>query len=256
MNHASPRDTARHAGSGVVITGAASGIGLATARRFVEDGARVVILDWNGDALDAVLRDEPGLAGGVRADVSRPDEVERAFKEVDGLLGGVDVLIANAGISVRAPFVEIDPDQWSRVIGINLTGAFLCAREAVRRMKAQGSGVVLFTSSTNSLDGHAFYADYNASKAGINLLMKTIAVECAPWLRTNAVCPGYVLTPMQEAEYSPEMLAAVNEKIPMKRHAQPDEVAALFSFLASPEAAYITGQCLSIDGGETAGPLP
>jgi NAD(P)-dependent dehydrogenase (short-subunit alcohol dehydrogenase family) len=236
----------------VLITGAASGIGLATARRFAADGARVVILDWNSEALDEALARNPSLAGGVLCDVSQPDQVERAFAEVDRILGGLDVLIANAGISVRAPFLSLDFAQWSRVIGINLTGAFLCAREAVRRMETQKSGVVLFTSSTNSLAGHQFYADYNASKAGVNLLMKTIAVECAPWLRTNAVCPGYVLTPMQEAEYTPQMLAAVNEAIPMKRHAQPEEVAALFAFLASPAAAYITGQCISIDGGETA----
>ncbi len=240
------------AGQRVVITGAASGIGLATARRFTGDGARVVIIDWNREAVARTLAENPELAGGVLCDVSQPQEVGRAFAEVDRVLGGIDVLIANAGISVRTPFLDLDYEQWSRVIGINLTGAFLCAREAIRRMQAQRSGVVLFTSSTNSLDGHEFYADYNASKAGINLLMKTIAVECAPWLRTNAVCPGYVLTPMQEAEYTPEMLAAVNEAIPMKRHAQPEEVAALFAFLASPEAAYITGQCICIDGGETA----
>jgi NAD(P)-dependent dehydrogenase (short-subunit alcohol dehydrogenase family) len=236
----------------VLITGAASGIGLATAQRFAADGARVVILDWNREALDRALAANPSLLGGVLCDVSQPDQVERAFAEVDRVLGGVDVLIANAGISLRTPFLSLDFEQWSRVIGINLAGAFLCAREAVRRMQAQRSGVVLFTSSTNSLEGHKFYADYNASKAGVNLLMKTIAVECAPWLRTNAVCPGYVLTPMQEAEYTAEMLMAVNETIPMKRHAQPEEVAALFAFLASPAAAYITGQCISIDGGETA----
>ncbi len=241
-----------HVGRRVVVTGGASGIGLATARRFIGEGARVVVLDRDAAALERARAELPGLAGAVRADVSQSDEVEAAFGETDGLLGGVDVLIANAGISVRNRFLDIEPEQWSRVIGVNLTGAFLCARAAVRRMAEQRSGVVLFTSSTNGLDGHPFYADYNASKAGINLLMKTIALECAPWLRANAVCPGYVLTPMQQAEYTPDMLAAVNRRIPLQRHAQPEEVAALFAFLASDEAAYITGQCISIDGGETA----
>jgi meso-butanediol dehydrogenase/(S,S)-butanediol dehydrogenase/diacetyl reductase len=111
----------------------------------------------------------------------------------------------------------------------------------------------LLTASTNGLDGHPLYADYNASKAGVIVLAKTLALEFAPWLRVNAVCPGYVLTPMQEAEYTPEMLEAVNADIPMNRHATVEEVAAFFAFLASSEASYITGQALAIDGGETSG---
>ncbi|HHY95648.1 MAG TPA: SDR family oxidoreductase [Firmicutes bacterium] len=239
----------------VVVTGGASGIGLATARRFAAEGARVMIVDWNQLALQEVLRDTPRIVNGVRADVSRPRDVEMAFAQADVVLGGIDVLVANAGISVRRPFLEIEYEQWSTVLGINLGGMFLCAREAIRRMQAQRSGVILFTASTNGMFGHPFYADYNAAKAGVILLMKTIALEFAPWLRCNAVCPGYVLTPMQTAEYTPEMLEQVNRKIPMGRHADPEEVAALFAFLASAEASYITGQCITIDGGETAGPL-
>jgi len=240
------------AGRRVVITGGASGIGRATVARFVAEGSRVVALDRDGARLVELVAELPGLAGTVAVDVSSSPQVSRAFTEVDRLLGGLDVLVANAGISVRTPFDEIDDAQWAAVVGTNLTGAFLTAREAVRRMKAQGSGVVLFTASTNGLAGHPLYADYNATKAGVLLLMRTIAREYAPAIRANAVNPGYVLTPMQEREYTPAMLEAVNETIPLRRHARPEEVAALFAFLASDEAAYFTGASLNLDGGETA----
>ena len=120
-------------------------------------------------------------------------------------------------------------------------------------MEAQQSGVLLFTASTNGLEGHPFYADYNASKAGVVLLAKTLALEYAPWLRVNAVCPGYILTPMQEAEYTPEKLEEISANIPLKRQGTPEDVAGLFAFLASKESAFITGQAIAIDGGETAG---
>lgn len=236
----------------VVITGGASGIGLATVQRFVEEGSRVVIFDRNREALDEVLSAHPGVAGGVALDVSVEAEVAEGFREVDRLLGGIDVLISNAGISLRREFLDISYEEWNKVMGINLGGMFLCAKEAVRRMREHQSGVVLFTASTNGMDGHPLYADYNASKAGVIELCKTIALEYAPWLRVNALSPGYVLTPMQRAEYTDEMLEVVNQQIPIKRHADPKEVAALFAFLASDQASYITGQNIPIDGGETA----
>jgi NAD(P)-dependent dehydrogenase (short-subunit alcohol dehydrogenase family) len=120
-------------------------------------------------------------------------------------------------------------------------------------MKPQRQGVILFMGSTNGLEGHPLYADYNASKAGVIVLAKTLAMEFAPWLRANAVCPGYVLTPMQKSEYTEEMLAEIKSDIPLNRHATPEEVAGLFAYLASQEAAFITGQAIPIDGGETSG---
>jgi NAD(P)-dependent dehydrogenase (short-subunit alcohol dehydrogenase family) len=239
-------------GRRVVITGGASGIGFATAERFVREGSEVVVLDRDERGIAELPGRLQGLAGAVVVDIASSEAVAAAFREVVRLVGGLDVLVANAGISVRRPFDEIDDEQWAAVIGVNLGGTFYCAREAVRRMKAQRSGVVLFTASTNGMTGHPLYADYNASKAGVILLMKTIALEYAPWLRANAVSPGYVLTPMQRAEYTDEMLAAVDAKIPAGRHARPDEIASLFAFLASDQAAYITGQTIVIDGGELA----
>jgi NAD(P)-dependent dehydrogenase (short-subunit alcohol dehydrogenase family) len=237
----------------IVITGGASGIGYATAGRFVDEGCKVVILDNNQQTLDTALSELAALSGGICADVGMPEDIEAAFKKADDLIGGVDILIANAGISVRKPFVDIDYAQWSKVLQVNLDGMFLCAREAVWRMKQQQSGVILFTASTNGFAGYPYYTDYNASKSGVINLAKTIALECAPWIRINAICPGYVLTPMQKAEYTPEMFEAVNARIPMGRHAEPEEIAALFAFLSSAQAKYITGTTIVIDGGETAG---
>jgi NAD(P)-dependent dehydrogenase (short-subunit alcohol dehydrogenase family) len=239
----------------VVVTGGASGIGLATARRFVNESCRVVILDRNQEALNQAQSEHPGFAGGICADVSSPDEVEAAFKEIDHIMGGIDILISNAGISVRKPFTKIDYHQWSKVMRVNLDGMFLCAKAAIERMKTQQSGVILFTASTSGLAANPLYADYNASKSALINLTKTIAVECAPWLRINSICPGYVLTPMQKFEYTAEMIDEVNTSIPMGRHADPDELAAVFAFLASSEASYITGTAIVADGGESLGML-
>jgi meso-butanediol dehydrogenase/(S,S)-butanediol dehydrogenase/diacetyl reductase len=238
-------------GKRVIVTGGTSGIGEATSRRFLDEGSRVVALAVGEDEVATAAERIPGLHA-VRCDVADADEVGRAFDEADGVLGGVDVLVANAGISVRKPFLEIDESDWQRVLDVNLTGVFHCAQQAARRMVAAGGGVILMTASTNGLTGHPFYADYNASKAGVILLARTMALELAPTVRVNAVCPGYVLTPMQRAEYTDEMLAEVNAGIPLGRHAAPEEIAALYAFLASDEGAYFTGAVLSIDGGETA----
>jgi NAD(P)-dependent dehydrogenase (short-subunit alcohol dehydrogenase family) len=228
-------------GKRVVVTGGTSGIGAATVQRFRDEGAQV-----------AALADRDVEDPGLLCDVARADDVARAFARVDELLGGVDVLVANAGISVRKPFLEIEDADWRRVLDVNLTGVFHCAQQAARRMSVGSGGVILMTASTNGLTGHPFYADYNASKAGVIQLARTMALELAPKVRVNAICPGYVLTPMQRAEYSDEMLAKVNAGIPLGRHAEPEEIAALFAFLASDEGAYFTGATISIDGGEIA----
>ncbi len=226
-------------GKRVVITGGTSGIGAATARRFRDDGCDVVVL---------ARRPGPGV---IPCDVGDHEQVERAFERI----GSLDVLIDNAGVSVRSPAAEIGPDQWDQVVATNLSGAFWVAQAAARAMLRDDGGVILFTASTNALVGYRYYADYNATKAGLVALTRSLALEWAPTIRVNAVCPGYVLTPMQEAEYTPEMLEEVNRRIPLGRHATPEELAGLFAYLAGDEAAYFTGSVIVMDGGETAGSL-
>jgi meso-butanediol dehydrogenase/(S,S)-butanediol dehydrogenase/diacetyl reductase len=227
------------AGKRVVVTGGTSGIGAATVQRLREEGCDVVVLARTAG---------PGV---IRCDVGDRAQVDAAFERI----GDLDVLVNNAGVSVRSPAADISQDQWDQVLATNLSGAFWVAQAAARRMLLGAGGVILNTASTNALVGYRYYADYNATKAGLVALTKSLALEWAPTIRVNAVCPGYVLTPMQEAEYTPEMLAEVNSRIPLGRHATPEELAGLFAYLASDEAAYFTGSVIVMDGGETAGSM-
>ena len=236
-------------GRAVLITGGASGIGKATALRFLDEGSRVVILDRDHEAMNTMRMEHPAVTAFIAVDVADSEDVARAFREADQLVGQPDVLINNAGISRRHEFMEIPFSEWREVMGINLDGVFLVAQQAARRMVAGRGGVILNMGSTNGLTGYRRHATYSSSKAAVVELTRCMALDLAPSVRVNAVCPGFVATPL--LTYG----AAIAERVPMKRLAQPSEIAALFAFLASDEAAYITGQAFTVDGGELAGGL-
>ena len=239
----------------VLITGGANGIGAATASRFLDEGARVKVLDRDAEGCARLEQQFSSLATSIVADVTDVDAVTTAFENIDAVWNGLDILINNAGISLPHAFMEVRPEDWSRILDVNLNGVFHVAQEAARRMSTAGAGVIINMGSTNALIGMPRYAAYNVSKAGVVALTRTMALELAPNIRVNAVCPGYVLTPMQQAEYTAEEMAGLNEKVPLGRHAAPEEVAALFAFLASDEAPFISGQAIVIDGAELAGGL-
>ena len=236
----------------VIITGGSTGIGAAVARRFLAEGAKVAVWCRNPDNARAIAAELPGLAVVAAVDVADADGVDRAFAESLERLGGLDVLICNAGISIRHAFTDITRDEFDRVMRVNVHGVFYVSQLAARHMlKQETGGAILMTASTSAVTAYRHYADYNASKGALVAMMRTMAIELAPKIRVNAVNPGYTMTPMQEAEYSAEMLAEVNGVIPMKRHARPEELASLYVYLASDETAYASGAVFTLDGAES-----
>jgi meso-butanediol dehydrogenase / (S,S)-butanediol dehydrogenase / diacetyl reductase len=242
----------RLAGKRVIITGGSTGIGAAVAARFLAEGAKVSVWCRNPENAKSIATELPGLSLVAVVDVTDAPGVDQAFAKSLAALGGLDTLICNAGISIRRNFVDIDRDEFDRVMRVNVHGVFYVSQLAARHMLADvKGGAILMTASTSGVTAYRHYADYNASKGALLAMMRTMAIELAPRIRVNAVNPGYTMTPMQEAEYSPEMLARVNGIIPMGRHARPEEVASLYVYLASDEAAYTSGAVFTLDGAES-----
>lgn len=244
-------------GQHVLITGGARGIGFAIAQHFSREGAVISLLDTHLENLQTAKDNLSSYNNPVYiyksdiSDRSNVDEVVDAAEKVQA----IDVLINNAGIASETPFLEIEEKEWKKIIDVNLTGYFHVSQAVCRYMAKRGKGAVVNMSSKNGIDGEFGYAHYNASKAGIIMLTKTMAIELAHLgIRVNAVCPGYIQTPMSMEIDSPEFTQNfVDRYIPMNRPGNVDEIASLFVFLASSESSFITGQTSVADGGQLAG---
>ena len=240
-----------------VVTGGACGIGRATAEALASAGATVVVADLDeaeSDALVAEIAGRGGRALALRADVSSEASIDAMFSEAARREGGVDILVNNAGIAIRRPAVDLALADWEKVVAVNVTGAFLCARAAARQMIAgDRGGAIVNVASIMGLSGGGLYPNisYQTSKGALVNMTRALAIEWAPHrVRVNAVAPTYVRTrliaPLLE---KPEMVARIEAMTPLRRLAEPEEVAAAICFLASPAAAMITGHTLPVDGG-------
>jgi glucose 1-dehydrogenase len=251
------------AGQKALVTGASSGIGRAVALAFARAGADVAINYFGAeDAVDAILstvQKAGAKAIAIRADVSREDQVQGMFEKAIAEFGTIDILVNNAGIQNDAPIDKMTTAQWNAVINTNLTGQFLCAREAIREFKRRGivsavsvaAGKIIFMSSVHEVIPWAGHVNYAASKGGVMLLMKSLAQEMAPFkIRVNSISPGAIRTPLNLSAWeTPAAHDALMKLIPYQRIGEPEEVGWLATFLASDYADYITGSSLFIDGG-------
>lgn len=242
----------RLSGKVTVITGAASGIGHATALRFGREGARVVVCDLNPAGIDSVVSEivaAGGQAVGYVVNVTNKDQIAEMVVGVKAQWGRIDVLVNNAGIVADAQLTKMTEDQFDRVIDINLKGVYNCTKAVVDTMIEQGAGVILNASSVVGLYGNFGQTNYAAAKFGVIGFTKTWAKELGKrGIRANAVCPGFVATPILK-DMPEKVIQAMEEKVPMRRLAQPEEIASVYLFLASDDASYINGAVLSVDGG-------
>ncbi|ULO09793.1 SDR family oxidoreductase [Paenibacillus sp. 19GGS1-52] len=247
----------RFVGQVAVVTGAGQGIGAAIAERLAAEGAHVVMLDIQEHVLAQSVERMKSMNYSVSSftlDVSNAEEVEDTIRRTVETVGNIDILVNNAGIAWEEEFIHISDEHWRRIIDVNLNGMFYVAQRVARHMKLNGQGVICNMASTNGLVGEAKYAHYNASKGGVVLLTKTMAIELGPYgIRVNAVCPGYIQTPLSESIDSPETVGRyIEQYIPLGRAGKPADIAGVFAFLASDDAAFINGECIVVDGGQLA----
>jgi glucose 1-dehydrogenase len=252
-------------GQKALVTGASSGIGKAVAIALGQAGADVVVnyigTEGAADEVAAVVAESGVRALAIRADVSQESEVKAMFAQMFKEFGTIDILVNNAGLQKDAPLEEMTLAQWNTVIGVNLTGQFLCAREAVREFKRRGvvkdvsvsAGKIICISSVHETIPWAGHVNYAASKGGIMMMMKSIAQEVAPYrIRVNSICPGAIRTPINTSAWStPQAYEALMTLIPYKRIGEPDDIGRVAVFLASDQADYINGASIFADGGMT-----
>jgi NAD(P)-dependent dehydrogenase (short-subunit alcohol dehydrogenase family) len=240
------------AGKVTLVTGAARGIGLATAKRFLADGWRVALLDIDGDNLQRSFSAlaKPAATIALICDVADPQGIANAFATVAKNFGRLDALINNAGIAIFKPILDVTYEDWSRVLAVNLTGPFLCAQAAAPLMRDSGGGAIVNITSISGLRASTLRTAYGTSKAGLAHLTKQQAVEFASLgIRVNAVAPGPVDTAMAKAVHTPEIRADYHDHMPLNRYGLEEELAETIYFLCSERSSYITGQILAVDGG-------
>lgn len=237
-----------------IITGGASGIGASTARRLHAEGASVLIADLNDEMGAALVKELGSRAIYRRVDVASWDEVEAMVKAAHAAFGRLDILVNNAGIGSFATAADIALEDWKRVIDIDLNGVFYGCRAAIPIMRAQGGGAIVNTASASGLAGDYSFAAYNAAKGAVVNFSRAAAIDHArEGVRINAVCPGPVNTPIISGVFAiPGVKDAWDERVPMGRFAEPEEIAAVIVFLCSNDASFVTGANYCVDGGLTA----
>lgn len=249
-------------GKVAIVTGAGSGIGEAVALRFAEEGAKCIVVDVQeelGRSVAGSIKESGGEAIFVKADVSDEDQVKAMVNEAVSTFGGVDILVNNAGIVRFSSIESLAREEWDRVIGINLTGAVLCAKHVIPHLKRAGGGAIVNVSSVHAVATGENVGAYAASKGGLLAVTRNLALELGPYnIRVNAVLPGSTLTPLflsdatRLGDGDPQRFIEPYEKtIPLRRVAKPAELAAAILFAASDDASYMTGAALTIDGGLT-----